>query len=625
MDTNRDLASSGHDARAAGADNQRTIDFRLIRDNIVNVSSQAYVLGIFDHVNPTGAARHVDRALGGNLKALIEDRMLGGNLGEISIVPTPRQRALADMVVFVGLGPIGTFKTEFLEGVGEKLIRFLVTAKVSSFTTVPISLNAGSKPGDFIEYFAKGLVRGLVRADPNHDFRRVDLVEYDEARFEEIVEAAYEMRDKGVFRPAVVTIREIRATREEALMTLASTVAAAPEADPIYLTVCEAVGANGAPEIRYDVLTNLAKATIAQLTKPITAGDRDALNEIIARLSTGPEIANAVSEELCELMIEGEIRKQIVSCVEEKREGYLIIRHDKATSHVPWEVVRAGGYMLAVEKGMSRIYMSDKALPSFAPRVSDPNQDIDVLVVGDPTGDLRGARRETERLVEILTANSGLSVESLLGKQATKGAILEKLHSGKFEVVHYAGHAFFDLANPSRSGLICAGGDMEKDVLSGKDIYGLPGLPWLIFCNACESGMIWSPLRNAPGKVEPAGLAGTADASSAIDAREQLAERLKLSADRNLSVAEAFLLNGIPQFIGTYWPVGDVGAKTFGTVFYNSLAGGDAIGVALRKARQELWRIGDKDWATYMHYGWPMSRLRDKALFAFGRSRQSVA
>ncbi len=606
MDTNSESAASGRAPAKALADNRRTIDFRLIRDNIVNVPAQAYVLGIFDHVNPTGAARYVDAALGGNLKSLIEDRMLGGNLGEISIIPTPRQRALTDMVVFVGLGPIGTFKTEFLEGVAEKLVRVLVTAKLSSFTTVPISLNAGTTPSAFIEYFAKGLIRGLDRIDPNHDFQRVDLVEYDEARFDEIVTAARALRDAGAFLPAEVTIREIRAKTAAAP---AAPAAYEDDADPIYLTVREGMSPDGEPEFRYDVLTNRAKATVAQRSKPVTRADRGALDEIIARLSTGPEIASAVSEDLGRLVIDDDIREQIIACFGEQREGYLIVRHDRNTSRVPWEVIGTGGYVPAVDRGMSRLYMSDKALPSFAPRVAGSDRDIDVLVIGDPTGDLPNARREAERLVEILANNRGLAVESLLGKQAAKGAILEKLQSGKFEVVHYAGHAFFDVGNPSRSGLVCAGGDVEKDVLSGHDVYGLPGLPWLIFCNACESGMIWSPLRNAPGKVQPA---ETEDALAVIDARERLANRLKLSADRNLSIAEAFLLNGIPQFIGTYWPVGDAGARTFGTVFYNSLAGGDPIGGALRKARQELWRAGDKDWATYMHYGWPMSRLRDK-------------
>jgi hypothetical protein len=90
-------------------------------------------------------------------------------------------------------------------------------------------------------------------------------------------------------------------------------------------------------------------------------------------------------------------------------------------------------------------------------------------------------------------------------------------------------------------------------------------------------------------------------------------DQLHTSIERNTSVAEAFLLNGISHYIGTYWPVSDRSAEIFASTFYNNLIGGDVIGKALRKSRQALSLSNQKDLANNMHYGWPKSRLRELA------------
>ncbi len=566
-------------------DRERALDLRLIHGNIVNVPSPAYVLGVFDQVNPTGAARAVDAALGGKLSALIEDRTFGGNLGEVSILPTPRQRSMTDVIVLVGLGKIGAFKVEFLETVAEQLIRVLVTAKFSSFTTVPITLNAGSGPDGFIKYFAGGLMRGLSRVDPGHDFQRIDLVEYDDQRFKDIKEALYRLRDANQFQPVRVMIREATVPKEaQGLM-----IAPQAEADPIYVSVCKDPS-DGAFE--YDVLSSRANASIAKRRKSVTADDKAIFDEIITILSTSDAIDDSTSDKLGKLILE----ESIIAEIEGSDKGsYVIIKHDRDSARIPWEITKIGNSFLSLDRGISRFYLREGGPPS-APRKVDATSDVDVLVIGNPTEDLRGAEEEAKQLVGILQANNGVRVKSLLRSQATRQAILDHMRSGEFEIIHYAGHAFFDKKEPGRSGLVCAG----KETLSGKDIYGIPGLPWLMFCNACEAGMMASSSR------------GTRSAMLTTEEKEESRKQLANSIDRTTSLAEAFLLNGIPQFIGTYWEVGDNAAVTFGTTFYNSLVAGDAIGVALRKSRQQLRRGGEKDWANYMHYGRPKSRLRDR-------------
>ena len=139
--------------------------------------------------------------------------------------------------------------------------------------------------------------------------------------------------------------------------------------------------------------------------------------------------------------------------------------------------------------------------------------------------------------------------------------------------MHYAGHAFFDPQGPGRSGLICAG----REILMGSDLMGISNLPSLVFFNACEAGRVRG--RAAPTK---------AASSRAVE---------------SAGVAEALMRGGIANYMSTYWPVGDEAAKAFSITFYKKVLAGAPIGAALLEARQEVFKLGNRDWADYLLYG----------------------
>ena len=116
--------------------------------------------------------------------------------------------------------------------------------------------------------------------------------------------------------------------------------------------------------------------------------------------------------------------------------------------------------------------------------------------------------------------------------------MLAELRKGAHDVLHYAGHAFFDVENRGSSGLICAGGE----VLTGRDIQTLSTLPALVVLNACESARIRGK-RGAP--------------RFAVD-NARVLRPVELT-----SLADAFLRAGVANYIGTYWPVGDFAAADF--------------------------------------------------------------
>ena len=73
---------------------------------------------------------------------------------------------------------------------------------------------------------------------------------------------------------------------------------------------------------------------------------------------------------------------------------------------------------------------------------------------------------------------------------------------------------------------------------------------------------------------------------------------------RTIGLAEAFLLGGVANYLGTYWPVGDKSAKGFAKTFYDELFNKKTIGDALLKGRSKVRNeIKSVDWADYIHYG----------------------
>jgi CHAT domain-containing protein len=206
-----------------------------------------------------------------------------------------------------------------------------------------------------------------------------------------------------------------------------------------------------------------------------------------------------------------------------------------------------------------------------------------LLLVVNPTRDLPGATAEGARIKTLFGSHPGVQIVERVEDRATKGALLNDFSSGEFDVIHYAGHAFFDPAHPANSGILCAG----HEVLSGADIAGVGRLPNLIFFNACESGR----LRTATKGKKQLGI------------HEQI--------ERNVGLAEAFLRGGAANYIGTYWPVGDESASTFAQEFYQRVLDGEPLGAAILAAGKSIHDTS-VDWADYIFYGSPEFLLNRK-------------
>jgi CHAT domain-containing protein len=255
--------------------------------------------------------------------------------------------------------------------------------------------------------------------------------------------------------------------------------------------------------------------------------------------------------------------------------------HDAAGSRVPWETLNLRGWYPALQNGLSRRYATADLVPARFDSSRRQQRELCVLVIANPTGDLPGADAELERITRILGRARSVGVTAVAGDAATMARVTAEFESGRYDVIHYAGHAFFDARRPGESGLLLADG-----ALTGADLAALGRLPPLVVFNACESAR----LRRGGGS------------RTRVQRRSQ-------GMRTNLSLAETLLRAGLAHYIGTHWPVADDAAAAFAATFYRELLRG-TIGNALVKARRAVHARRSPDWADYVHYGDAEFRLK---------------
>jgi hypothetical protein len=349
---------------------------------------------------------------------------------------------------------------------------------------------------------------------------------------------------------------------------------------PIYLTVRQIEKPNDPDvyEFQTSALTSGNKATV--LVGKKQCGKTELFNLLTKLESVSKINIDDFGNDLVGMIFDAQFRDLLD---DERFAGHpLVIVHDIASSSIPWETVRLCNAAPALKTGITRQYMAENMTIAKWLETRRIGPTLDILLVVNPTGDLPGAKVESESLGQELRRLPRVRVTIIEGSEATKARLLNEFKSGEYDVIHYAGHAEFNPLDRGRSGIKCAG----NEILGGEDLVSLANLPALVFFNACESG------RLLFSEEVPENDAG----------------------QNRAGFAEAFLRGGVANFIGTYWPVHDDSATAFSREFYRGIVNGDSLGDSLLKGRVAVQELGGKapnDWADYMLYGSPEFRLKD--------------
>jgi CHAT domain-containing protein len=269
----------------------------------------------------------------------------------------------------------------------------------------------------------------------------------------------------------------------------------------------------------------------------------------------------------------------------------LSVVHDAAASRIPWEALNVRGWFPALESGLSRRYATADLVPARFDTTRREQRELGVLLIANPTLDLPGAEEERARIAALLGKSRSVRVTEVVGADATLARVTAELESGRFDVLHFAGHALFEPEGAGESGLVLADGE-----LTGAALSSLRRLPPLVVFNACESARLRGHGTRG-GKVR-----------GGVRALEKAR---RAGMQRNLGLAESLLRAGLAHYIGTHWPVVDASAATFASVFYKDLLR-TSIGSALVRARRAMKQRRSPDWADYVHYGDGEFRLKTR-------------
>jgi hypothetical protein len=331
---------------------------------------------------------------------------------------------------------------------------------------------------------------------------------------------------------------------------------------------------------RASLLTGGTSAAIFSQSQEFARRDLEALDREFLDDSLSAARVKALGAKLAKLALHPELARAL----RDARGQALSVVHDAASSRVPWETLNLGGWCPALDRGLSRRYATADLVPARFDSRRREQRELDVLIIANPTGDLPGADLERERISVILRKTRRARLTEIIGEAATQSRISAEFESGRYDVIHYAGHAFFDAERPGESGLVLADGEF-----TGTHLSALNRLPPLLVFNACESARVRRGSAGGGGK-------------SRVMRRQE-------SMRTNLSLAETLLRAGVAHYIGTHWPVGDDAAAAFAGAFYGEVLRG-SIGAALVKARRAVHARRSPDWADYVHYGDAEFRLK---------------
>lgn len=116
---------------------------------------------------------------------------------------------------------------------------------------------------------------------------------------------------------------------------------------------------------------------------------------------------------------------------------------------IPWELLHNGKVFVGISHAVGRRLISARTPPA---RVAVQRERPAFLFIADPRGDLEGAAEEVQHLVAALSRR-GSPCDLLLSERASYLNVQAALGAGRYDVIHYAGHAHPGQAETGESAL----------------------------------------------------------------------------------------------------------------------------------------------------------------------------
>ena len=279
--------------------------------------------------------------------------------------------------------------------------------------------------------------------------------------------------------------------------------------------------------------------------------------------------------------------KMIISPVADLlEEPEIIIVPDRSLYRVPFAALRDKYGKYLSENFRIRIVPSLTTLKLIQDSPADYHSQTGALIVADPDVGLvryKGKKKRISRLPcagnEAAMIGRLLGVQPLLGEQATKQAVLERINS--VSLIHFAAHGDAERGEIALSPLRPTNRipKEEEYLLTMSDISRVQLRAKLVVLSCCHSGQ---------GQIKVEGVVG---------------------------IARAFLGSGARSVLVALWAIEDIATEQFMNCFYEFLVRGESASESLHQAMKWMRSNGYADvrqWAPFMLIG-------DNVTFDFGQ------
>jgi CHAT domain-containing protein/uncharacterized protein HemY len=205
-------------------------------------------------------------------------------------------------------------------------------------------------------------------------------------------------------------------------------------------------------------------------------------------------------------------------------------------------------------------------------KLNRPGNDGNLLIVGNPAmpsmgqppqqlSPLPGAEKEAQDIAQLL------NVTPLIGSQATKAAVVEKMLSSR--IIHLATHGSFDPNRGIGSWLALTPTNSDDGFLTAEEIFELELNAELVVLSACDTG------------------------------------RGRITGDGVIGLSRSFISAGVPSVLVSLWKVDDAATAYLMREFYENWLDGSDKAQALRQAMLTTMQQypAPENWAAFTLIG----------------------
>ena len=248
--------------------------------------------------------------------------------------------------VFAGLGEFGRYGPDVQRLAAANVTRTLALSGVDDFAMVLWGTTSGTGPEDAARAQLEGVLTALADLAPERRPRRVTIVSRDAARIAATRRVAEDLLRLHPAAPLLKLAAARKPRAPKAAKPLKAT--ATPLA---WLFVQESAGT-----LRAALLGPAPKATALAANRRL---DLRLLEREHSRLVPG--LAMAELEEFGERLAGLLLPPEIAEALPAVKSAPLVVVHDTASAHWPWEVLSVKGWSPAAGAGLSRRYAAEGA------------------------------------------------------------------------------------------------------------------------------------------------------------------------------------------------------------------------------------------------------------------------